>query len=45
VAPGASCAISVTFTPQTVGLARGLLAISDDGGGSPQHVPLFGVGM
>jgi hypothetical protein len=45
LAPGASCATSVTFTPQTVGLARGLLAISDDGGGSPQRVPLFGVGM
>jgi hypothetical protein len=45
VAPGASCAISVTFTPRTIGLAIAYLTVSDDGGGSPQHVPLFGVCM
>jgi hypothetical protein len=45
VAPGASCTTSVTFTPRRPGLATGLLAISDDGGGSPQCVSLVGVGM
>jgi hypothetical protein len=45
VAPGASCGISVTFTPRAIGLARGWLAISDDGGGSPQLVSLSGDGF
>jgi hypothetical protein len=44
VAPGESCAIHVTFTPRSSGPAKGLLAVSDDGGGSPQGVSLLGVG-
>ena len=42
LAAKASCAISVTFTPQAQGPAQGWLTISDEG--SQQRVPLSGVG-
>jgi len=41
---GGHCLINVTFTPSVVGLQNGTLAISDDGQGSPQTVPLSGSG-
>lgn len=42
IAPGASCTISVTFTPTTVGSIAGSLTINDDAG--TQVVPLTGTG-
>ena len=44
VAAGASCSISVTFTPTAVGARSASVAVSDDGGGSPQKVALSGTG-
>ena len=44
VAVGASCTIKVTFTPSAQGQRTADVAIGDDGGGSPQTVPLTGVG-
>jgi len=45
LAPGASCAISVTFTPQQTGSTSGTLALSDNAAGSPQTVSLTGSGV
>ena len=45
VGEGASCMISVTFTPTTVGTLTGGLTISDDAPGSPQTVSLSGQGF
>jgi hypothetical protein len=45
LAPGASCAINVTFTPGQTGLRAAALTISDDTAGSPQSVGLSGVGL
>lgn len=39
-----SCTISVTFTPSAQGQRTAEVLISDDGGGSPQMVPLAGTG-
>jgi HYDIN/CFA65/VesB-like, Ig-like domain len=44
VAAGASCFINVTFTPAATGTATAQVAISDDGGGSPQTAGLVGTG-
>jgi hypothetical protein len=44
IAAGATCTISVTFTPVRTGLHTGTMSISDDGGGSPQSVTLSGTG-
>jgi len=41
---GHSCTISVTFTPSATGTRNASLAISDNGGGSPQSVTLQGTG-
>ena len=41
---GASCFIGVTFTPSTTGSRTASVSISDNGGGSPQQVPLAGTG-
>jgi hypothetical protein len=41
---GASCTISVTFHPSATGARSAALSISDNGGGSPQKVPLSGTG-
>jgi hypothetical protein len=38
------CTISVTFTPTATGQRSGAVSITDDGGGSPQSVPLAGTG-
>jgi hypothetical protein len=40
-----SCTISVTFTPTTTGTRIANLSVSDNGGGSPQNVPLSGTGQ
>src|SRR5208337_2304243 len=42
VAAGASCTISVTFTPGVLGSLSGTLSITDDAPGSPQTVSLSG---
>ncbi|HXJ94620.1 MAG TPA: choice-of-anchor D domain-containing protein [Terriglobia bacterium] len=44
VAIGASCTISVTFTPTAGGTRTASVSISDSGGGSPQTVSLTGAG-
>jgi hypothetical protein len=44
VAAGASCSIGVTFTPTAKGARSADVSVSDDGGGSPQQVPLTGTG-
>jgi phospholipase C len=41
---GASCTISVTFTPKAKGGRGAAVSISDNGGGSPQQVSLTGSG-
>jgi hypothetical protein len=45
VAAGASCTFNVTFTPTQVGARKAAVSITDDGGGSPQTVPLSGNGV
>jgi len=42
-APG-TCTIQVTFTPKATGARSATLAVSDDGGASPQTVSLSGTG-
>lgn len=41
---GASCTITVTFTPTKTGRRNSSVTIADDGGGSPQSVVLTGIG-
>jgi hypothetical protein len=45
VAAHASCTIRVTFTPSAIGPRTASLAISDDGGGSPQRLGISGTGQ
>jgi hypothetical protein len=44
VPAGGNCTINVTFTPTALGQRNGALSVTDDGGGSPQTVPLTGTG-
>jgi hypothetical protein len=44
LAAGASCTISVTFTPMHSGSRSAILYITDTGGASPQILPLSGTG-
>jgi hypothetical protein len=44
VNPGASCALSVTFKPTTIGPLTGSISITDNAPGSPQTVTLKGTG-
>lgn len=44
VAAGASCTISVTFTPTALGTGTGAIAVTDNAAGSPQTVSLLGIG-
>jgi len=44
VAAGGHCTITVTFTPTATGQRSAAVSVSDDGGGSPQLVPLAGTG-
>jgi len=45
VAAGASCAVSVSFTPTATGSRTGTLSIVDDAPGSPHLVSLTGTGQ
>jgi hypothetical protein len=45
LAAGASCTISVTFTPTATGSRTGTLTVSDDASNSPQSVSLTGAGI
>jgi Abnormal spindle-like microcephaly-assoc'd, ASPM-SPD-2-Hydin/Cep192 domain 4 len=45
LAAGASCTISVTFTPSAAGTRSSTLAVSDDAPGSPQTASLTGTGL
>jgi hypothetical protein len=42
--PGGSCSIYVTFTPTVLGQDNGALTVSDNASGSPESVPLSGMG-
>ncbi len=42
--PGGSCTISVTFKPRTKGTLNGDVSVTDNAPGSPQKLPLTGVG-
>lgn len=44
VAAGADCAITVTFSPQAVGVRTAVLQITDSAGNSPQIINLSGTG-
>jgi hypothetical protein len=44
VPAGGSCSISVTFTPSSLGSQSSTLKVWDNGGSSPQSVPLSGTG-
>src|SRR5207245_352204 len=45
VAPGASCTISISFTPAATGARTATVTITDDAPGSPQSVSLAGTGI
>src|SRR5207302_1206858 len=45
VAPGASCTISISFTPAATGARTATVTITDDAPGSPQLVSLVGMGI
>lgn len=45
LAPGASCAINVSFTPAAVGSRSGTLMVSDNSNPSPQNLGLSGTGV
>lgn len=45
LAAGASCDISVTFTPSGAGAANGTLSVSSDASGSPHTAKLSGTGV
>ena len=42
--PGATCAISVTFIPSTLGERDGYIVVADDSIDSPQRIQVMGVG-
>ncbi|HEV2177455.1 MAG TPA: FG-GAP-like repeat-containing protein [Terriglobia bacterium] len=44
LAAGATCTINVVFTPQSTGAKSAMVNVNDNGGGSPQIVPLSGTG-
>ncbi len=45
VGPGASCTVSVSFTPSTTGARSGSVTITDSAAGSPQIITLSGTGV
>lgn len=45
LAAGASCTISVTFTPAALGSRQSTLSVSDDAAGSPHKATLSGTGI
>jgi len=42
---GASCTVTIVFHPPGTGKRYGSLWVYDDGGGSPQHIKMSGVGI
>jgi hypothetical protein len=44
IAAGASCSISVTFSPSVTGSVTGTITINDNGSGAPHRIPLSGNG-
>ncbi len=44
LAPGASCAITLNFTPSATGTRSAILTLADSAANSPQNVSLTGVG-
>jgi hypothetical protein len=44
LAAGAKCTFSITFTPSVVGTRNASLSVTDSAAGSPQVIPLKGVG-
>ena len=44
LAPGASCTVTVTFTPSTIGTRTGAVTITDNATGSPHNIGLTGQG-
>jgi hypothetical protein len=44
LAAGASCTITVTFTPKAKGGRSAFVSIADNGGGSPQKISVSGTG-
>jgi hypothetical protein len=44
VPPNGSCQISVTFSPKATGTRKAAVSVADNVPGSPQSVPLMGVG-
>ncbi len=45
LAAGASCVISITFTPSAVASYSAAISVADNATGSPQSVPLTGAGV
>lgn len=45
LAAGSNCKINVTFTPLASGTRSGSISITDSSAGSPQIIPLSGVGL
>jgi hypothetical protein len=45
LAAGAKCVLTFTFTPSIVGKEHATYSVYDDGGGSPQQLPLTGTGQ
>jgi hypothetical protein len=43
--PSTACGIHITFTPTMAGTRTGTLSITDNAAGSPQTVPLSGIGV
>jgi sugar lactone lactonase YvrE len=43
LAPGASCAITITFVPSTLGERDGYIVVADDSADSPQRIQVMGV--
>jgi sugar lactone lactonase YvrE len=43
LAPGAACAISVTFVPSNLGERDGYIVVADDSVDSPQRIPVMGI--
>jgi len=45
LSPNNSCNISVTFSPKALGAATASISVADNAPGSPQAVPLTGIGV
>ena len=43
LAPGASCAITITFVPSTLGERDGYIVVADDSADSPQRIQVMGI--